>query len=130
MEPAADRDAFYLTLMSEALTDLERRLQHNDMNAFLADRDEQALTAFRLSIIGENANKLSDELKARNPDMPWAAMYSFRNVVSHEYHRVSPERAWEAVENLPTIAEFVRAELIRAAVIERQERDIDKGRGR
>lgn len=128
----SDRDALHLTIISEALADLERRLGDMEMNAFLSDRDEQALTAFRLSIVGENAKKLSDEIKARNPDIPWAAMSSFRNVVSHEYHRVSPDRIWDAVESLPKIAEIVRAELLRLELErERAERSRrDDGRGR
>jgi uncharacterized protein with HEPN domain len=108
---AKEGDGFYLTLIAEALVDLDRRLGQMDMQRFLADRDELALTAFRLSIIGENANRLSLELKERHPDLPWSAMYSFRNVVSHEYHRISPDRVWDAVESLPTISEMVEAEL-------------------
>ncbi len=104
-------NGFYLTLIAEALADLNRRLRQMDMQRFLDDRDELALTAFRLSIIGENANRLSQDLKERHPDLPWSAMYSFRNVVSHEYHRISPDRAWDAVESLPMIAEMVEAEL-------------------
>jgi uncharacterized protein with HEPN domain len=104
-------DGFYLTLIAEALADLDRRLGEMDMQRFLGDRDELALTAFRLSIIGENATKLSNGLKERHPGLPWGAMYSFRNVVSHEYHRISPDRAWDAVESLPEIAEMVEIEL-------------------
>jgi uncharacterized protein with HEPN domain len=110
---AKEGDGFYLILIAEALADLERRLSEMDMQRFLADRDELALTAFRLSIIGENANRLSAELKERHPELPWTAMYSFRNVVSHEYHRISPDRAWDAVESLPAIAGMVDAELDR-----------------
>ena len=106
-------DGFYLTLIAEAIADLERRLGEIDLQRFVSDRDELALTAFRLSIIGENANRLSPELKNRHPTLPWSAMYSFRNVVSHEYHRLSPDRAWDAVESLPAIAEMVATELDR-----------------
>lgn len=131
---AHERDGFHLVRIAETIADLDRRLRDMDMNRFLSDPDEQALTAFRLSIIGENANKLSDDIKARHPDVPWTAMYSFRNVVSHEYHRINPERAWDALESLSKISEMVREEQLRLdlhrAREERAQRDRDGGRDR
>jgi uncharacterized protein with HEPN domain len=80
-------------------------------NRHAAIPDEQALTSFRLSIVGENANKLSAGLKARHNDIPWNRMYAFRNIVSHEYHRLDPELVWEAVLGLGAIEAMVDAEL-------------------
>ncbi len=108
---AVERDGLYLAIIAEALGDLRRRLAEAEFGAFLADRDEQALTAFRLSIVGENTNKLSNELKARHPHLPWADMIAFRNIVSHEYHRVDPALVWEATQALGDIEYMVDAEL-------------------
>lgn len=106
-----DRDLLYLTLIGEAVADIQRRLGQSDFEEFIADRDEQALTAFRLSIIGENSNKLSSELKNRHPDLPWLDMVAFRNMVSHEYHRVDPIYTWEAVLSLAVVEAMVDNEL-------------------
>ncbi|MBC7638134.1 MAG: hypothetical protein H7251_21310, partial [Acetobacteraceae bacterium] len=54
-----ERDTLYLSLIGEAISDIHRRFSDMDFSLFLMDRDEQALASFRLSIIGENANKLS-----------------------------------------------------------------------
>jgi uncharacterized protein with HEPN domain len=105
------RDGLCLRLIAEAIEDIHRRLSKIDMQQFLQDRDEQALTSFRLSIVGENANKLSAGLKARHNDIPWNRMYAFRNIVSHEYHRLDPELVWEAVLGLGAIEAMVDAEL-------------------
>ncbi|MAF62606.1 MULTISPECIES: HepT-like ribonuclease domain-containing protein [Pseudomonadota] len=110
---AADRDALYLSIIAEALDDIRRRMEDCDFGSFLADRDEQALTAFRLSIIGENANKLSNELKSRHPHLPWLDMIGFRNIVAHEYHRVDPAMAWQAVQSLDEIEAMVSEEMAR-----------------
>jgi uncharacterized protein with HEPN domain len=107
---AIDRDSLYLSLIAEAIDDIERRIAQTDYQTFLADKDEQALTAFRLSIIGENANKLSPALKARHPHVPWPDMVAFRNIVSHEYHRVDPALVWEATQALEDIAAMAEAE--------------------
>ncbi len=106
-----DRDTLYLTLISEAIADIRRRFPMIEYDLYLSDRDEQALAAFRLSIIGENSNKLSVELKARHSEIPWADMVAFRNIVSHEYHRIDPALVWEALFNLDDIAAMVDAEL-------------------
>lgn len=105
-----DRDPFYIALIGEAVADLQRRLRDMDFDGFLADRDEQALTAFRLSMIGENSNKLSAELKNRHSNLPWLDMIAFRNMVSHEYHRVDPLFVWEAVLSLGAIEAMVDQE--------------------
>jgi uncharacterized protein with HEPN domain len=109
----AERDGFYLRLIDEAIDDVQRRIRDADLISFLQDRDEQALTAFRLSIIGENANKLSQELKSRHPELPWVEMVAFRNIVSHEYHRIRPERVWDAALALDDLAAMVEAEMAR-----------------
>jgi uncharacterized protein with HEPN domain len=105
-----DRDRLFLALIGEAVADIQRRLGDADFEAFLTDRDEQALAAFRLSIIGENANKLSHELKNRHPDVPWLDMVALRNYVAHEYHRVDLAMVWEAVLSLGQIEAMVDAE--------------------
>ncbi len=108
---ASERDLLYLTLIGEAISDVVRRLKEVKYDVFLTDRDEQALAAFRLSIIGENTNKLSAELKARHPEIPWADMVAFRNIVSHEYHRIDPALVWEAAQALDDIATMAETEL-------------------
>jgi uncharacterized protein with HEPN domain len=79
----------------------------------LNDPDEIDLTAFRLSVIGENANKLSDEVKGRHPSLPWKGMYGFRNLVSHEYSTIAPRFVWAATQELEPIRAMCRVELDR-----------------
>ena len=104
------RDTLYLALVAEAIADIRRRFADMAMEHFLVDRDEQALAAFRLSIIGENANKLSAELRQRHPNIPWPDMVAFRNIVSHEYHRIDASLVWEALQALDDIAAMVDVE--------------------
>ena len=73
--------------------------------------DEQDLTAYRLSVIGENANKLSDGLKARYPDIPWREMYAFRNIISHDYTAIVPRFIWAAAHELDAIEAMCQTEL-------------------
>ncbi len=108
----SDRDQLYLRLIADAIADVHRRISLTDLERFLKDRDEQALTAFRLLIIGENTNKLSATLKSRHPDLPWQRMIAFRNIVAHEYHRADPHLVWEAASGLAELEAMVDAEII------------------
>lgn len=122
-----EEDAFRLKVIQDAISDIKRRLDGTSLHQYLEDHDEQELTAFRLAKIGENANKLSDELKARHPDIPWPKMYGLRNAVAHEYHNVDHRQVWVAVESLDPIADMARTELAR---IEAEQRERDGGRRR
>jgi uncharacterized protein with HEPN domain len=108
----SDRDQLHLRIIADAIADLQRRLAVTDLEPFLKDRDEQALAAFRLLIIGENANKLSDQLKARHPELSWRRMVAFRNIVAHEYHRADPALVWEAALALGELEIMVESELV------------------
>jgi uncharacterized protein with HEPN domain len=107
-----ERDQLYLRLISEAVADVQRRIALTDQDQFLNDRDEQALTAFRLLIIGENASKFSGELRARHPYLPWQHIVAFRNIMAHEYHRSDPILVWEAALALGEIEAMVDGEII------------------
>jgi uncharacterized protein with HEPN domain len=107
------RDANRLEIIVRMIADLERRLQGMSLEAFRDDGDERDLTAFRLSVIGENANKLSDGIKARHQDLPWREMYALRNLVSHEYMLIAPRFVWAATQELGSIKAMCFAELAR-----------------
>jgi uncharacterized protein with HEPN domain len=52
-----------------------------------------------LQIIPEATNALSSELTGRYPSVPWAQIVAFRNLVVHEYFRVSLNLVWAIVQN-------------------------------
>ncbi len=41
-----------------------------------------------LQIIGEASNNLSQKLIANYPQVPWAEIIAFRNILVHEYFRI------------------------------------------
>ena len=108
-----EQDKERLETILSVIADLDRRLGDMDFRTFSGDHDEIDLTAFRLSVIGENANKLSEGIKARNPALPWKGMYGFRNLVSHEYAMIAPRFVWAATQELEPIRDMCQAELSR-----------------
>ena len=49
--------------------------------------------------MAETTQRLSAELKATRPDVEWARIAAFRNVLVHDYLGIDLERVWEIVQN-------------------------------
>ena len=78
----------------------------------MADRDEQDLTAYRLAVIGEATNKLTQALRDRYPNIAWAAMYRMRNIIIHDYPGIDMMRVFEtATTQLDPLSAMAREEL-------------------
>ena len=74
------------------------------------DRLRQLAVERLLEIIGESANSLSDEFRARYPDVPWRDIIGLRVVLAHHYHRVDPTQVWViAVSEVSRLAEQLRS---------------------
>lgn len=63
-----------------------------------------------IEIIGEAARRISRELCANHPEVPWAAIVAMRNVLAHDYFGIDVERVWMAVQrDLPVLRRQVDA---------------------
>src|ERR1700735_4531651 len=83
-----------------------------DYERFLADmRTFYALTRC-LEIISEASRRLSPELKARHPDIPWRKVSGSGNIYRHDYEDVAHRLVWGTVhEFLPALRAMAQAEL-------------------
>jgi len=106
-----ERDLAVLQTILLLITRIKMRLGKTGLEAFVEDPDDVDLLAYRLAMIREYAGKLSDSLRARHPHIPWQRMTGLRNIVAHEYLRVSPARLWQTAQNeLEEIAVMCRNE--------------------
>ena len=70
----------------------------------------------RLQVIGENVKRILDE--SENPlekycEIPWRAIVSLRNIISHEYANVDEEIVFQVIkDDLPKLKAVV-GELLR-----------------
>ena len=65
-----------------------------------------------LEIISEASRRLSAELKARQPQIPWREMAAAGNFYRHKYEDVLPRRVWKTLsEDLPPLRAAVEQEL-------------------
>jgi uncharacterized protein with HEPN domain len=78
--------------------------------AFESDELVQTWIVHYIQIIGEAARKLSDDLRARHPEVPWPQIIAMRNVLVHDYFGVDVEEVWATVErDIPVLKRQVEA---------------------
>ena len=65
---------------------------------FLGNRVVQDATLFRLQTIGEAVNQLSEETKAKYPEIPWRDIVDFRNLLAHRYWRIDLNVVWSILK--------------------------------
>ncbi|MBD2777012.1 DUF86 domain-containing protein [Iningainema tapete] len=55
-------------------------------------------------IIGEATKRLSTDLRAIYPDVPWQQIVGFRDVLIHDYLKVNLNQVWGVIElSLPEL---------------------------
>jgi uncharacterized protein with HEPN domain len=66
---------------------------------------------FNLSQIGEISKfKVSSELKMRSDQIPWQALYGFRNRIVHDYDQINMTIVYEVVkEDLPVLLKQLKS---------------------
>lgn len=120
---SASRDVLYLTHITETI-DLIRSSGPDRPAVLESNPDIRDATLYRLQTLSESASLLSQAVKDRHPEIPWAAIAGFRNRLVHGYTEVRAERVWEVIaQNLGPLDEVAREELLEL----RRERGRDEG---
>ena len=59
-----------------------------------------------VEIVGEAANRVSDETRQRHQTIPWSQIIGMRNRLVHGYDDISLERLWDTIKDeLPPLIE-------------------------
>ena len=84
-------------------------------DAFLESRMVQDATLRNLQTMAEATKDLSEETRARRPDVQWRSIRAFRNTVVHDYRGVDLGTVWQItqrdVPELKTAAEALLRQL-------------------
>jgi uncharacterized protein with HEPN domain len=108
-----------LTDIVEAIDRIHSVLRDTPLEAFEADWQKQWLIERGVLIISEASRHLSDELKARHPEIPWSKVAGIGNVLRHSYENVAAPIMWKLAQvDLPILQEVCQAELRRALLAE------------
>jgi uncharacterized protein with HEPN domain len=104
-----------LTDIIEAIERLNGVLADVSLEAFENDWQRQWLVERGVEIISEARRHLADDLKARNPEIPWQKVAGIGNVLRHDYESIAAPVLWKLVQaDLPTLEKACRSELAAA----------------
>lgn len=98
------RDEQRLADIVEALDWIAHAIQGKSEATFLVDETLCYAIAQRLTVVGEAAGRLSAELTAKYPGVPWADIVGLRNILVHEYFGIHWPLVWQtAVDACPAL---------------------------
>jgi uncharacterized protein with HEPN domain len=101
-----------LTDIIEAIERIHGILVDVSLEAFENDWQRQWLVERGVGIISEASRHLTDDLKARNPEIPWQKVAGIGNVLRHKYENIAAPVMWKLVQaDLPALEKTCRAEL-------------------
>jgi uncharacterized protein with HEPN domain len=64
----------------------------------LKDPKTQDAIMFNLVVLGEAANRISDEFKMDHQGIPWSSIIGTRNVIVHGYDQVRLPIIWDIIQ--------------------------------
>ena len=101
-----------LTDIIEAIERVNGILTNVSLEAFENDWQRQWLVERGCEIISEASRHLPDDLKARNPEIPWQKVAGIGNVLRHDYESIAAAVLWKLAQaDLPILEKACRSEL-------------------
>jgi uncharacterized protein with HEPN domain len=98
------RDDDRIAHMLEACEQAAEFVDGRTRTDFDHDRMLQLALTKLVEIIGEAAKSVSDESRARYPDVPWSEAARARDFLTHHYFQIDLDRLWYTVtESLPAL---------------------------
>lgn len=107
MNPGPEADRVLLAHMRDCL---DRILEYTngERSRFDGSRLVQDAVIRNLQTLTESSQRLSSEIKATEPQIPWRDLAGFRNVIVHGYLGVDLGAVWLVVEqDLPALSAAV-----------------------
>jgi uncharacterized protein with HEPN domain len=104
------RDRERLVDILDTLKSIEQTILDVSEAAFVLNDDLYAATAYRLTIVGEAAARMSDGFKDRHPEIRWRGVIGLRNALVHQYFGIDRGLVWHLAAD--------RVPLLRAQVLE------------
>lgn len=95
---------FRLQDISDAIQKIDRYVEGMRFEEFLKDEKTADAVIRQLTIIGEAASHIPEEISSLAPDIPWRSIRGIRNIVVHEYFGVNMQILWKTVvKNIPDL---------------------------
>ena len=103
-------DVDYLGHIRDAIEKIQRYTSGTGEAEFLRNEIIQDAVIRNLEVVGEAVTKLSSELKANYPEVPWLEVSGMRNRLIHGYFGISLKIIWQVVTvDLPVLHKQIAA---------------------
>ncbi len=109
------RERLFLQDILAAADAIVEFTQGQSAESLIGNRLVRSAVVHQLTIIGEAVAHLPPDLRERYPQVPWADIKAFRNLIVHHYFGIDWEEVWlSATVRAPVlrsqVAEILRAE--------------------
>lgn len=84
--------------MLQAANKIKRYTKNLDLNSFSSDEKTIDAVVRNFEIIGEAANRISEEFRSGNSEIDWKRIRGFRNRIVHDYFGIDYEIVWTIIE--------------------------------
>ena len=108
------RDLVYLEDIVLAADAIAEFTQDRDLDFLQGSRMLQSALAYQFTIIGEAVARVSQDVRDRHPEIPWALVKGLRNVIVHEYRGINWAEVWGVATNRVPILRVQVAEVFKA----------------
>jgi uncharacterized protein with HEPN domain len=90
-------------------------LGNNSLAAFLQNEMLKRAIGMTVINIGELIKNVTDEMRARHPEVPWKQVAGFRDITAHKYQTLRMEDVYQVVvEDFPSLKEQLKKILVLA----------------
>jgi uncharacterized protein with HEPN domain len=90
-------------------------LGDNSLAAFLQNEMLKRAIGMTVINIGELIKNVTDEMRARHPEVPWKQVAGFRDITAHKYQTLRMEDVYQVVvEDFPSLKEQLKKILVLA----------------
>ena len=93
----------------DSISEIEQYTSGANLEDFLSNSMMRFATIKQIEIIGEAANYISDEIKAKYFEIQWRQIIGLRHILVHEYFGIDDQLIWQIIMNdLPKLKEDIR----------------------
>jgi len=94
-----ENDLSYLIDIVDCILDINEFTNSVNYNQFENDKMRKLAVERQLEVIGQAANKISNEVQNNLENIPWKNIIGLRNKLAHDYGEILAERIWKIAKN-------------------------------